>query len=41
MAKGKNSERGQESVRQIATLLAAHDIGHERQIVRIRETLGA
>ena len=38
---GHHSERGIESVRQIVTLLAAHDIGHERQIVRIRETLGA
>ena len=38
---GHHSERGHESVRQIVTLLAAHDMGHERQIVRIRETLGA
>lgn len=38
---GHHSERGLESVRQIVTLLAAHDIAHERQIARIRETLGA
>ena len=38
---GTHSERGQESVRQIATLLAAHDLGHEQQIARIREKIGA
>ncbi|PAP76700.1 DinB family protein [Rubrivirga marina] len=38
---GFHSERGQESVRRIATLLAAHDLGHEQQITRVRETIGA
>lgn len=38
---GLHSERGRESVRQIATLLAAHDLGHEQQIARIRKTIGA
>ena len=33
---GFHNERGEESVRRIATLLAAHDLGHERQIARIR-----
>ena len=36
---GLHSERGQESVRQIARLLAAHDLNHERQIRRVRDTL--
>ena len=38
---GVHNERGEESVRRIATLLAAHDLGHEQQIARIRETVGA
>jgi len=38
---GAHSERGEESVRQIATLLAAHDLGHEQQIARVREAIGA
>lgn len=38
---GTHSERGQESVRQIATLLAAHDLGHEQQLARVREAIGA
>lgn len=37
---GVHSERGEESVRRIVTLLAAHDLAHERQIRRVRETLG-
>ena len=35
---GVHNERGEESVRRIATLLAGHDIGHEGQIARIRQT---
>jgi uncharacterized damage-inducible protein DinB len=38
---GVHSERGKESVRQIATLLAAHDLSHEQQIARVREAIGA
>lgn len=38
---GRHSERGRETVRRIVTLLAGHDIGHEQQIARIRETIGA
>ena len=38
---GHHSERGEESVRRIATLLAAHDVNHERQIRRVREATGA
>ncbi len=37
---GLHSERGEESVRRIATLLAAHDVNHERQIKRVREAIG-
>ena len=37
---GLHSERGEESVRHIATLLAGHDLNHERQIQRAREALG-
>ena len=37
---GLHSERGQESVRRIATLLAGHDLNHERQIARTRAALG-
>lgn len=37
---GVHSERGQESVRQLIHLLAAHDLVHLRQIERIKETLG-
>ena len=36
---GVHSERGRESVRRIATLLAAHDLNHERQIARTRAAL--
>lgn len=36
---GLHSERGWESVRQIARLLAAHDLAHLRQIERIKQTL--
>ena len=36
---GRHSERGEESLRRIAALLAAHDIGHERQIERARTAL--
>lgn len=38
---GIHSERGQESVRRIATLLAAHDLAHQGQIQRAREAIGA
>ena len=38
---GRHSERGRETVRQIATLLAAHDLGHERQVARVRAALSA
>ena len=36
---GRHSERGRESVRHIAKLLAAHDLVHLRQIERIRRTV--
>ena len=36
---GVHSERGEESVRQIATLLAAHDLAHTGQIARARASL--
>jgi len=38
---GLHAERGEESVRRIFTLIAAHDLVHFRQIDRIRKTLGA
>ena len=38
---GLHSERGEESVRHIATLLAGHDLNHERQVRRVREAVGA
>lgn len=38
---GLHSERGPESIRRIATLLAAHDLAHANQIERIRKALGA
>jgi hypothetical protein len=37
---GHHSERGEESVRQIFRLLAAHDLVHRRQISRIRQAHG-
>lgn len=37
---GVHSERGEESVGRIARLLAAHDVAHERQVLRTREALG-
>ena len=37
---GVHSERGEESVRQIATLLAAHDLAHAGQVERARAALG-
>ncbi len=37
---GVHSERGDEGVRQIATLLAAHDLAHAGQIERARTALG-
>jgi hypothetical protein len=37
---GLHSERGEESVRRTVALLAAHDIGHEQQIGRVRSILG-
>ncbi len=37
---GLHAERGEESVRHIATLLAGHDLNHERQIRRTRAALG-
>ena len=37
---GLHSERGEESIRRIAALLAAHDLGHEQQIERIRSVHG-
>ena len=37
---GVHSERGEESVRQIATLLAAHDLAHADQVERARAALG-
>ena len=36
---GLHSERGEESVRHVATLLAGHDLNHERQVRRTREAL--
>ena len=38
---GFHSERGEESIRQIAALLAAHDLAHAAQITRVRAYLGA
>ncbi|WP_412070327.1 DinB family protein [Rubrivirga sp. IMCC43871] len=38
---GIHSERGHESVRDIATLLAGHDLNHQGQIARTREAVGA
>lgn len=38
---GLHSERGEESVRHIATLLAGHDLNHERQIRRVRAAVEA
>ncbi len=38
---GMHTERGRESVRQIATLQAAHDLVHLRQIARIKSVIGA
>ncbi|WP_420454631.1 DinB family protein [Rubrivirga sp.] len=37
---GLHSERGEESVRRIATLLAAHDLAHQGQIERARTAIG-
>ncbi len=37
---GQHSERGSESVRHIARLLAAHDLVHLRQIARIKRAHG-
>ena len=37
---GVHAERGRESVRRVARLLAAHDLVHLRQIGRIRASLG-
>lgn len=37
---GLHNERGEESVRRIVALLAGHDLNHERQIRRVRATLG-
>ena len=37
---GLHSERGEESVRHIATLLAGHDLNHERQVRAARDALG-
>ncbi len=37
---GLHSERGPESVRRIATLLAAHDLAHQGQIERARQAVG-
>lgn len=37
---GHHGERGEESVRHIIRLLAAHDLVHRRQIDRIKHTLG-
>ncbi|MGB3543068.1 DinB family protein [Rubrivirga sp.] len=36
---GLHSERGEESIRRIVALLAAHDIGHGQQIERVRSVL--
>jgi len=38
---GVHSERGPESVRRIAQLVAAHDLVHRRQIERIKNAVGA
>ncbi|WP_412062363.1 DinB family protein [Rubrivirga sp. IMCC45206] len=38
---GLHSERGEESVRDIATLLAGHDLNHEGQIARTRAVVSA
>ena len=38
---GLHSERGEESVRHVATLLAGHDLNHERQVRHVRDVLGA
>jgi hypothetical protein len=37
---GRHSERGRESIRRIARLLAAHDLAHLRQIERIKRAHG-
>lgn len=37
---GMHNERGPESVREMARLLAAHDLLHRAQIARVRQTLG-
>ena len=37
---GLHSERGEESVRHVATLLAGHDLNHERQVRAVRGALG-
>ena len=37
---GVHSERGEESVRHIVRLLAGHDLVHERQVRRVRQSLG-
>lgn len=37
---GLHSERGQESVRRISQLIAAHDLVHQNQIARIKGKLG-
>lgn len=37
---GLHSERGEESIRRIATLLAAHDLAHAAQVERVRAELG-
>ena len=38
---GLHSERGAETIRQTATLLAAHDLAHADQLARTRAALGA
>lgn len=38
---GRHSERGPESVRRVAELIAAHDLIHLRQIRRIRDAIDA
>ena len=38
---GMHTERGRETVRQMATLQAGHDIVHLRQIARIKVAIGA
>jgi hypothetical protein len=38
---GVHGERGEESVGHVVRLLAGHDLVHERQVRRIRESLGA